>query len=89
MLSNNILSEKLQKDILNALSIFHPQPMPVGQYLDCFGDYDEFQMIANVEALISKGLIHENAIHRHDGQGFLSLSQLKFVNPPVNSLSQA
>ncbi len=44
-----ILSLKLQKDIIKALSLFQPYAMTARQYMSCFGDVDEFVIIANVE----------------------------------------
>ena len=31
---NNLLSDALQKDILNALAVFHPHPMTASQFFD-------------------------------------------------------
>ncbi|QXA48972.1 hypothetical protein I6L58_20135 [Enterobacter cancerogenus] len=74
---NKLLSLELQKDILDALLVFHPHRMTADQYFECFGDCDEFQMLANVDALIGQGLIDDTAIHVCDGEKFISLGQLK------------
>ncbi|THD43914.1 hypothetical protein ERD95_19650 [Enterobacteriaceae bacterium ML5] len=76
-MNSNLLSEDLQKYILNALSIFHPDSMTARQYFDWFGDCDEFTILANVEALIRKGLVDKQAIRTCDGERFLSLGHLK------------
>lgn len=86
---NNLLSAKLQRDILDALSTFHPHHMTASQYFDCFGDCDEFRMLANVEALINQGLINENAIHICDGEKFISLGHLKLSEIALKQASPA
>lgn len=86
---NNLLSVQLQRDILNALLIFQPHHMTASQYFDCFGDCDEFRMLANVDALISQGLVNENAIHVCDGEKFISLGQLKLTDIALKEVSTA
>jgi hypothetical protein len=76
-MSNKLLSVTLQKDILRALSIFHPDPMTTKQYLSCFDDVDEFRMLANIEELIQQGLVHQEAIRCCDGEQFLWLARLR------------
>ncbi|MCW0974185.1 hypothetical protein [Pantoea sp. JV6] len=76
-MSSKLLSIKLQKDILRALSIFHPHPMTTRQYLSCFDDVDEFRMLANIEELIRQGLVHQEALRCCDGEQFLCLGRLK------------
>lgn len=76
-MNNKLFSENLQKDIINALSIFHPELMTAKEYLSCFGDVNEYVMLANVEVLIQQGLIHHEAIRYSDGEPFLSLDCLK------------
>lgn len=61
--------------------------MTTCQYFNCFGDCDDFRMIVNVKALISKRLIHENAIHSNGGKSFLSLSRLRLVDASVAKCS--
>lgn len=77
---DNLLSVQLQRDILRVLMVFQPYYMTASQYFDCFGDCDEFRMLANVEALISQGLINESATHVCDGEKFISLGQLKLTD---------
>ncbi|WP_191938354.1 hypothetical protein IFU37_014660 [Pantoea agglomerans] len=76
-MSNKLLSVKLQKDILRALSIFHPHPMTTRQYLSCFDDVDELRMLANIEELIRQGLVHQEALRCCEGEQFLCLGRLK------------
>ena len=51
-----LLSPRLQKAILQALSVFYPYPPTGIQYFGCFEDVSELQMAINIKALIEKNL---------------------------------
>lgn len=73
------LSVKIQKDILNALKISHPEPMSVEQYLDCFEDEDDFRIIENIDVLIEQGLVAKNAVQNCDGEKFIIINNLRLI----------
>lgn len=70
----NLLSPRLQQDILQALSVFHPYAPTGKQYFNCFGERDEFQMLINIMSLVVKGLVSRRAVTRGKGCVALSLS---------------
>lgn len=76
-MGDKLLSVKLQKDILRALSIFHPRPMTAKQYLSCFDDVNEFVMLINISELIRRDLIHPEAIRYCDDEPFLCVGRLR------------
>jgi len=75
-----LLSSKLQQDIIKALNIFRPDAMTAQQFMSCFGDVDDFVMLASVEDLIRQGLIHPDAIRCCLGEQFLWLPRLRLLS---------
>lgn len=78
-MGDKILSLRIQKDILRALSVFHPKAMTAKQYLSCFGDIDGLVMMMNVNELIRRGLVHQEAIRYCEEEPFLCLGKLKLL----------
>lgn len=75
-MQDNILSPRLQHDILKALSVFHPYPPSGRQYYSCFSDVSEFQMTANITILIERQLVSDLALKKEGEKIKLRLSHL-------------
>jgi hypothetical protein len=78
-MENELISHRLQGDILRALSVFHPYAPTGKQYFNCFGERDEFQMVINVMSLVAKGLVSRRAVIDVKGCATLSLCHLKLT----------
>lgn len=79
-MENELISHRLQGDILRALSVFHPYAPTGKQYFNCFGERDEFQMVINVMSLVAKGLVSRRAVIDVKGRATLSLCHLKLTH---------
>ncbi|EOZ4640582.1 hypothetical protein ACQRKX_003564 [Enterobacter cloacae] len=78
-MQNDVLSARLQHDILKALSVFHPHPPSGRQYYSCFADVSEFQMTENISVLIKRRMISRLAIKKHGEDVNLRLAYLRLT----------
>lgn len=83
-MKGNLISYRLQADILKVLSVFHPHALTGEEYSDCFGDNDEYQILQNVISLISRGLISCRAVTVKNGETTLKLCHLRLTGKGIN-----
>jgi hypothetical protein len=70
------LSEKVQREILSALTSAYPDPISGRQYFALFGGYSESEMAQNINALVKKGLITQDTVRSCNGVHFVKLTRL-------------
>lgn len=73
---SRLLTEKIQREILQALTNAYPDPLSGREYFEAFGHYDESVMRENLEALIKRGLVTKRQVRSCGRVNFITLSEL-------------
>ncbi|OAD98022.1 hypothetical protein [Pantoea sp. OXWO6B1] len=76
-MKRNLISEKIQREILIALAKAYPDPITGRQYFSAFGMYSEYILNENIDALIQGGLVSKTAIGICGGVNFQKLVLLR------------
>lgn len=70
------LSDGLQRDILNVLAVFHPEPLTEKQYHNLFYEKSCYQMAINIYYMVMSDWVSESAIVHCENKMIVDVAQL-------------